>query len=104
MASYAQSEESRFRLKIMEDTTDGFVIAEEDLKIRGPGEFLGTKQSGLPDFHLAQLVRDEHLLRAAKKRVEKILSEDPQLIMEKNQRMKKIMLQRWEKKLDLTLV
>lgn len=104
VASYAQSEESRFRLKIMEDTTDGFIIAEEDLKIRGPGEFLGTKQSGLPDFHLAQLVRDEHLLRAAKKRAEEILFEDPQLFLEKNHRMKKIMLERWEKKLDLTLV
>lgn len=103
MASYAQSEESRFRLKIMENTTDGFVIAEEDLKLRGPGEFLGTKQSGLPDFHLAELVRDGHLLAASKKRAEEILEEDPELKLEKNQILRKIMLERWEKRLDLTL-
>ena len=104
MASYAQSEESRFRLKVMEETTDGFVIAEEDLKLRGPGEFLGTKQSGLPDFRLAQIIRDGKLLTAAKKRAEVILEDDPNLQKTQNKLIKEIMLARWEKRLDLSLV
>ncbi len=104
MASYAQSEESRFRLKVMEDTVDGFVIAEEDLKIRGPGEFLGTKQSGLPDFHLAELIRDGHLLAMAKKRATEILETDQNLEDPKNQKLKTIMLERWGQKLDLMMV
>lgn len=103
MAGYARSEESRFRLKVMEQVLDGFVIAEEDLKLRGPGEFLGTKQAGLPDFRLAQLVRDGHLLVAAKKRAEEILTEDGDLILEKNGKFKKIMMERWGKRLDLML-
>lgn len=103
MAGYARSEESRFRLKVMEETTDGFKIAEEDLKLRGPGEFLGTKQSGLPDFRLAQLVRDGHLLAVAKKRAAEVIIDDPNLTHEKNQTLKSIMLKRWGKRLDLML-
>jgi len=103
VAGYARSEEGQFRLKVMEDTHDGFVIAEEDLKLRGPGEFLGTKQSGLPDFRLAELVRDTHLLSAAKKRADEILKEDPNLELKKNQALKKIMWSRWGKRLDLML-
>lgn len=54
------------RLSIMEQTTDGFVISEKDLEIRGPGEFLGTRQSGLPEFRLADLVTDQPLLNLAR--------------------------------------
>lgn len=101
VASYAQSEESKFRLKVMEDTTDGFIISEEDLKLRGPGDFLGTKQSGLPDFRLAQLVRDSKLLRVAQKRANEILIQDCNLEKSENQLMKEIMLKRWGNRLDL---
>lgn len=101
IAGYAQSEESRFRLKVMEDSQNGFVIAEEDLKLRGPGEFLGTKQSGLPDFHLAELIRDAHLLALAKKRASEILDDDKYLDKKQNQKLKTIMLTRWGKKLEL---
>lgn len=104
VAAYAQSEESHYRLKIMEETTDGFKIAEEDLRIRGPGEFLGTRQSGLPDFSLAELARDGHLLSVAKKRAEEILSTDPSLSHPENNLMRHIMIERWGRKLDLTLV
>lgn len=104
LASYAQSLESRYRLKIMEETGDGFRIAEEDLKIRGPGEFLGTRQSGMPDLRLAQIIRDNHLLTAAKKRAEEILKNDPALSADKNHLMREIMLERWGKRLDLSLV
>jgi len=59
--------EAEKRLRIMEETQDGFRIAEEDLRIRGPGEFLGTRQSGLPEFKVADLSRDLDLLKHARK-------------------------------------
>lgn len=57
----------RKRLKIMTETNDGFIISQKDLEIRGPGEFLGTRQSGLPDFRLADLVNDAEILENARK-------------------------------------
>lgn len=101
MAGYARSEESRFRLKVMEETNDGFKISEEDLKIRGPGDFLGVRQSGLPDFRLAHLVRDGLLLSHAQSRVEEILSDDPALDKLEHQILKRILKTRWEGKLAL---
>jgi len=59
------SEEARDRLRAMTDTTDGFEIAERDLTLRGPGDFFGTRQAGLPTFRLIDLVRDRELLEAA---------------------------------------
>lgn len=61
------SKESLFRAKVMEDTTNGFKIAEEDLKLRGPGEVLGSRQSGLPDFKLADLMKHQKVLIEARK-------------------------------------
>lgn len=101
MAGYAQSEETRYRLRVMEDTNDGFKVAEEDLKIRGPGDFLGTRQSGLPEFRLAHLVRDSHLLNAARARANQILAEDPALAKAEHEILRKILVQRWENKLEL---
>lgn len=54
----------------MAKTNDGFVIAEKDLELRGPGELLGTKQSGLPEFRVASLVRDQQFLEGARKEAE----------------------------------
>jgi ATP-dependent DNA helicase RecG len=62
------------RLGIMAKTSDGFVIAEKDLELRGPGELLGTKQSGLPEFRVANIVRDQKFLAAARKEAEFYLS------------------------------
>ena len=59
------SDEARERLKAMTDTTDGFEIAERDLQLRGPGDFFGTRQAGLPTFRLIDLVRDRELLDRA---------------------------------------
>ncbi|TSA55991.1 MAG: ATP-dependent DNA helicase RecG, partial [Planctomycetaceae bacterium] len=67
LAGYARSDTSRKRLRIMEETNDGFRIAEEDLVIRGPGEFMGTRQSGLPDFRVANILRDGRILNEARK-------------------------------------
>ena len=61
-----KSQETRERLNIMTQTNDGFVIAEKDLQIRGPGEFLGTRQSGLPDLVISDIVRDAKILEMAR--------------------------------------
>ena len=70
LASDKQTEVARERLGIMEETNDGFKIAEKDLEIRGPGEIMGTRQAGLPEFHVANLVRDLDILQAARKEAE----------------------------------
>ena len=61
-----KSQETRERLNIMTQTNDGFVIAEKDLQLRGPGEFLGTRQSGLPDLIISDIVRDAKILEMAR--------------------------------------
>ncbi|MCW5631349.1 MAG: ATP-dependent DNA helicase RecG [Rhodoferax sp.] len=76
---YAVSEEGRQRTQFMEKTTDGFKIAEFDLEMRGPGEFLGTRQSGLPGFRLANLVRDLRWLQEAREAAFEVLAKDPSL-------------------------
>lgn len=62
----SRSQETKERLKIMTETNDGFVIAEKDLQLRGPGEFLGTRQSGLPDLIISDIVRDAKILELAR--------------------------------------
>ena len=79
-----QSAESRARLSIMVETTDGFRVAEEDLRIRGPGEFLGTRQSGLPEFKMADIVRDIGILQIARQAAFEIVADDPGLELPKN--------------------
>ena len=69
LVSDAKNEEAQQRLKILEETTDGFRIAEADLKLRGPGELLGQEQSGVPRFRFGDLVEDLDLIRQAKKLV-----------------------------------
>ncbi|MDR1327771.1 MAG: ATP-dependent DNA helicase RecG [Heliobacteriaceae bacterium] len=64
--SSTRSQETRERLNIMAETNDGFVIAEKDLQLRGPGEFLGTRQSGLPDLIISDIVRDAKILELAR--------------------------------------
>lgn len=76
---YALSEEAVKRAEIMESTQDGFKIAEEDLIIRGPGEFLGRRQSGLPGFKMANLVRDLPILSEARAAAKELLSRDEKL-------------------------
>lgn len=64
--SNTNSQETRARLNIMTETNDGFVIAEKDLELRGPGEFLGTRQSGIPDLIISDIVRDAKILEIAR--------------------------------------
>ncbi|CAN5632583.1 ATP-dependent DNA helicase RecG [soil metagenome] len=79
MLGRAVSEEARARMTVMEETTDGFVISERDLEIRGPGEFLGTRQSGLPGFKLANIVRDARVLQEARDSAFEIFRRDSKL-------------------------
>lgn len=84
------SESGRYRLKKMVKTTDGFEIAEADLKLRGPGDFLGTKQSGLPEFKYADIVEDRLLLEQAKHHAWDIIKKDPELEKPEHQPLKKV--------------
>jgi ATP-dependent DNA helicase RecG len=71
---HRKTQDARARLKTMEETNDGFLIAEKDLEIRGPGEVMGTRQSGIPTFRLANLVRDQKLLELAKLEADHMLT------------------------------
>jgi ATP-dependent DNA helicase RecG len=71
------SDDARERLRAMTDTTDGFVIAERDLSLRGPGDFFGTRQAGLPTFRSIDLVRDRQVLEDAKREVEVWMASSP---------------------------
>jgi len=68
------TEEGQRRLKAMTDTNDGFKIAELDLELRGPGEFFGTRQAGVPSFRIANIIRDAQLLEAAKREAAAVLA------------------------------
>jgi len=92
------------RLAVMEKENDGFKIAEADLKLRGPGELLGTRQSGLADFRLANLSRDARLLIEARKEALAWLAQDPQLKSKESAGMRDILKHRWGKRLQLGAV
>jgi ATP-dependent DNA helicase RecG len=79
LMSAAKNETARQRLKVLEQSQDGFFIAEMDMRFRGPGEVLGTRQSGLPDFALASLVDDQEVLELAREAAEKVIAKDETL-------------------------
>jgi ATP-dependent DNA helicase RecG len=74
------SETARARLKVIYENTDGFIIAQADLHLRGPGEFLGTRQSGVPMLKIADLERDADLLESAKSMADRLIKEYPQAV------------------------
>lgn len=84
LVSDAQNEEARRRLSVMCQTTDGFRIADEDLKLRGPGDFFGNRQHGLPQLHIADLLSDAALLGAARTAAVALMAEDPTLSLAKH--------------------
>jgi len=79
LMSSSKTETARQRLKVLEQSQDGFFISEMDMRFRGPGEVLGTRQSGLPDFTLASLVEDQEVLGLAREAAEKVIAQDPTL-------------------------
>lgn len=84
IVSDAQNEEAIKRFKIMVETNDGFKIADEDLKLRGPGDFFGDRQHGLPQLKIANFCKDIEIVFQSKDAVKEILDEDPKLQLEKN--------------------
>ncbi|MDP2853802.1 MAG: ATP-dependent DNA helicase RecG [Smithellaceae bacterium] len=101
LADYKVSADARKRLKVMEKTTDGFALAEEDLVIRGPGDFLGTRQSGLPDFRIASIIRDARILNDAKEDAFALAARDPFLEKPEHAILKEALIMKWQGKLDL---
>lgn len=79
---------SKERINVMVQTNNGFIISEKDMELRGPGDIEGTRQSGILDFKLADIVQDRAVLEAARASAEKILSEDPDLVLPENQGLK----------------
>ena len=92
------------RLAVLEKQHDGFKIAEADMRLRGPGELLGTRQSGLADFRLASLARDARLLVEARKEALAWLEKDPQLRSRESLGMKELLKHRWGARLQLGTV
>lgn len=84
----SQNPISRERMRILQDSSDGFKISEKDLELRGPGEFFGTKQHGLPELKIANLITDMNILKVAQKDASNILKSDPNLLKEENKCLK----------------
>jgi ATP-dependent DNA helicase RecG len=95
---------ARERIKVMEKTTDGFLIAEKDLELRGPGEFLGTRQSGMPDFAVAELARDQTILQEAREEAFSLVEGDPELQQPENVPVRDRLLNSWRGRLSLARV
>jgi ATP-dependent DNA helicase RecG len=104
LTDFKCSADARKRLKVMEKTTDGFAIAEEDLAIRGPGDFLGTRQSGLPDFRIASIIRDARILNDAKEDAFALAVRDPFLEKSEHIILKETLISKWQGKLDLARI
>ena len=79
MTSHKLSNDSKTRLETMVNTNDGFEIAEVDLKLRGPGDIMGTQQSGVLNLKIADIVKDNAILKHARHYAKKILDKDPSL-------------------------
>jgi len=104
LSSASPSSEAGRRLAAMAETNDGFKIAEVDLSLRGPGDFFGTRQSGLPALRVADLLRDGALLEEARQEALAMVGRDPQLLQPEHRGLRAALLSRWRGKLDLASV
>ena len=99
-----KSEVSKERLKVMEKSNDGFYISEKDLELRGPGEFFGTRQHGIPDLKIANLYRDMDILKASQQAALELLKRDRGLRDEENSKIRNILIEKFRDKLtELTM-
>ena len=90
-----QDDGSRRRLEVLERTADGFEVAEADLRFRGAGEILGTRQAGIQEFRVAHLVRDHEALQAARREARDWLSQDPRLRSDASRQIRDVLQHRW---------
>ena len=79
LVSDAPTEESKQRLRVLVKTSDGFAVAEEDLRLRGPGDFFGSRQHGLPEMHIADLFGNMDIVKEAQEAAREIIQADPAL-------------------------
>jgi ATP-dependent DNA helicase RecG len=103
VAGPAATGTARERLALMASTTDGFKLAEADLRLRGPGEMWGTRQSGLPRFKLVDLVRDEALLEETRAAVRVLVSADPLLMQPGHAALRETLLAQYKEPLEVAL-
>ena len=101
MADFPMSEEAKQRLQTLTEHDDGFMIAERDLEIRGPGEFLGTRQSGLPELRVAHLIRDQRVLAEARREAFALVAEDPHMSRPEHEGLRQALMHRWHQKFEL---
>lgn len=94
------SEDGKARIKAMEQHADGFKLSEIDLELRGPGDFFGTRQSGLPQFRFSNIVKDVKILHRARAEAEELLSEDPELAKPVNKTVLEALKTRWKDGID----
>jgi len=94
------TESSKKRLQIMESTNDGFIISDEDLKLRGPGEFFGIKQSGFLNFKIANIVTDGALINKARDAANKLLNNDINTLPSRNKRVYNELINLYGEKLE----
>lgn len=101
IASDRLSDDGVKRLRVMEATTDGFRIAEADLEIRGPGDFLGTRQAGIPELRVASILKDGRILEEARREAFTMVERDPELRLPEHKRLKEELVKRWGGRLEL---
>ena len=99
LKSNNKSQKSIQRLKIMEKSNSGFDVAEKDLELRGPGDFFGIRQSGMPEFKLANLLTDINVLKQAQIAAKEVISKDRYLKSEENQKLKKVLYSKFKEQL-----
>jgi ATP-dependent DNA helicase RecG len=104
VAGQKLSKEGRQRLHVMQESTDGFYVAEQDLQIRGPGEILGTKQAGLPELHVGNLLHHGLWLEQARQAAFALIEADPDLIQPAHQALVHAMRARWRDRLELATI
>lgn len=100
----ASTENARRRISIMTRSNNGFEIAEEDLQMRGPGEFLGTMQHGFPDFKAGNLIKDADIIEFSKKTAAEILEDDPNLDKSVNAVLKELIIKNFGERIDFVKV
>ena len=93
------SSQCRERLGIMVKSNNGFEIAEKDLKLRGPGDFFGTRQHGLPEFKLANILTDTKLLKLSNDAAKEVINSDPNFEKEENKVLKQELFGRYNEQL-----
>jgi ATP-dependent DNA helicase RecG len=101
LLSPTQGDEARERLEAVTATENGFELAEQDLRLRGPGEFWGTRQSGLPELRVAQL-GDVQTIALARRTAQRILEDDPELLRSEHRLLREQVERFWTEKTDLS--